>query len=64
VGITTPDIAGLTSPELLSDRHDVAAFASGEPTLDDWLRRRARANQMSGASRTYVLARAERVIGY
>jgi GNAT superfamily N-acetyltransferase len=63
-GIGDPGIAALAPPELLADRHDPSVFASGEPTLDDWLRRRARANQLSGASRTYVLAQAERVIGY
>ena len=39
-------------------------FACGTPTLDDWLKRRARANQISGASRTYVAAEAGRVMGY
>jgi GNAT superfamily N-acetyltransferase len=58
------DIAGLAPPEPLAERHDLSAFASSEPTLDDWLRRRARANQASGASRTYVLARGEQVVGY
>ena len=63
-GIGDPEIAALAPPELLVDRHDLTVFASGEATLDDWLRRRARANQLSGASRTYVLAQAGRVIGY
>jgi GNAT superfamily N-acetyltransferase len=58
------DIAALAPPEPLAERHDLSVFASGEPTLDDWLRRRARANQASGASRTYVVARADQVIGY
>lgn len=58
------DIAALGPPELLEERHDLSAFACGEPTLDDWLRRRARANQLSGASRTYVCAHADRVVGY
>ncbi len=34
------------------------------PSLDDWLKRRARANQSSGASRTFVVAEDERVIAY
>lgn len=63
-GIGAADIAALASPKLLADRHDLSAFASGEPALDDWLRRRARANQLSGASRTYVLARTDQVVGY
>ena len=41
--------------EPLADDHDFGDFRSGEPSLDDWLRRRARANQVSGVSRTYVV---------
>src|SRR3989338_1924179 len=54
----------LLAPVPLADRHDVEAFASGAPTLDAWIRRKARANQASGASRTYVLCRGERVVGF
>lgn len=32
--------------------------------MDDWLKRRARTNQISGASRTYVVAEAGRVVAY
>lgn len=34
------------------------------PSLKDWLKRRAHANQISGASRTYVVAEAQRVVAY
>jgi predicted N-acetyltransferase YhbS len=51
-------------PEPLADHHEIQEFKSGEASLDDWLRRRARANQKSGASRTYVVCEQERVIGY
>lgn len=54
----------IVPPEPLAVGHDVAAFSCGEPSLDTWLRRRALANQQSGASRTYVLAEAGRVIAY
>jgi GNAT superfamily N-acetyltransferase len=54
----------LTRPEPLSDTHDLAEFDSGVASLDDWLRRRARANQASGASRSFVLADEKRVVGY
>ncbi len=54
----------LSPPEPLSDRHEIGEFNSGEASLDDWLRRRAAANQVSGASRTYVLCEERRVIGY
>jgi GNAT superfamily N-acetyltransferase len=32
--------------------------------LDYWLKRRARANQVSGASRTYVGCEGDRIVGY
>jgi len=58
------EISGLLPPEPLADHHDIGDFRSGEASLDDWLKRRARANQVSGASRTYVLCEEKRVIGY
>ena len=54
----------LSPPELLADRHTFEDFNSGQTSLDDWLKRRARANQASGASRIYVVRERERVIGY
>ena len=42
-------------PVPITKDHDVSGFACGEPSLDDWLRRRALANQVEGASRTYVI---------
>jgi GNAT superfamily N-acetyltransferase len=54
----------LSSPEPLGDDHQTDSFDSGEPVLDDWLRRRARANQASGASRTYVVCEGKRVAAY
>lgn len=54
----------LSAPELLTEKHDLSLFDSGYDTLDEWLRRRARANQVSGASRTYVACSGDRVVGY
>jgi GNAT superfamily N-acetyltransferase len=51
-------------PEKLSSVHDVSGFDSGEPALDDWLRRRAVQNEASGASRTYVVCVGRKVVGY
>ncbi len=51
-------------PEPLAPHHKIDRFESGEPSLDAWLGRRARANQISGASRTFVLCDDDRVIGY
>jgi GNAT superfamily N-acetyltransferase len=54
----------LSAPELLSDLHRGHDFASGVDALDIWLKRRALANQMSGASRTFVVCEAGSVVGY
>jgi ribosomal protein S18 acetylase RimI-like enzyme len=56
--------AGIKPPEKLAAGHDLAAFDSGEPALDEWLRRRALQNEASGASRTYVVCAGQRVAGY
>jgi len=40
--------------ELLGPDHLVGSFDCGKTALNDWLVRRALANQKSGASRTWV----------
>ncbi len=55
----------LDAPEPLGAAHSVAAFDCGEPALDEWLKRRALANQLSGASRTFVVTGPEGLVyGY
>lgn len=54
----------LVAPAPLTDHHEIADFRSGHASLDDWLKRRARANQASGASRTFVVGDGENVVGY
>lgn len=54
----------LSAPEPLDSHHQLGEFNSGVAALDDWLKRRAFANQASGASRTFVVGDAARVIGY
>ena len=58
----------VSKPSPFSEQHDCSAFDCGEPSLNDWLRRNALANQMSGASRTFVITGAEAaascVVGY
>lgn len=54
----------LTRAEPLAEIHELNDFFSGVSSLDDWLKRRARPNQISGASRTYVVADRHRVVGY
>ena len=58
------EVSRLLQPEPLADGHECNEFICGEASLDDWLKRRARANQVSGASRTYVVCQDKRVIGY
>ena len=52
------------APEILAVHHDAMNFDCGQPSLNDWLRRRALPNQTSGASRTYVACVGTQVIGY
>lgn len=55
----------LSAPQPLSADHLLDGFESGEASLDEWLKRRALANQMSGASRTFVVVDQDgRVYGY
>jgi GNAT superfamily N-acetyltransferase len=52
------------APEPLGAQHQFDGFSSGVTVLDDWLRRRALANQASGASRTFVVCEAGAVVGF
>ena len=55
----------LCAPQPLTAAHREDAFSCGEPVLDEWLKRRAMANQVSGATRTFVVAdQDKRVYGY
>ncbi len=55
----------LLAPQPLTAVHRVNDFACGEPSLDEWLKRRALNNQQSGASRTFVVVdEANQVLGY
>ncbi|MER8631142.1 GNAT family N-acetyltransferase [Mesorhizobium opportunistum] len=54
----------LSAPVPLADHHELGDFLSGIPSLDDWLKKRARTNQSDGASRTYVTCVGNRVVGY
>jgi GNAT superfamily N-acetyltransferase len=54
----------LRAPEPLTPDHELAEFDCGEPSLNTWLRRRAIANQLSGASRTFVACEGNQVAGY
>lgn len=52
------------APEHLTAEHDLTGFDCAVADLDSWLQRRALRNEASGASRTYVISAAGRVVGY
>lgn len=54
----------LRGPDPLERTHDTSAFACGEPMLDQWLVRRALPNQVTGASRTFVILLDSAVVAY
>jgi GNAT superfamily N-acetyltransferase len=55
----------LSAPQPLAAAHLLDTFGCGEAVLDEWLERRAMANQWSGASRTFVVADQDNLVyGY
>lgn len=54
----------LSAPQALAAHHGLAAFCCGEPSLDDWLKRRALRNQANSSSRTYVVCQGDDVVAY
>lgn len=53
------------APQPLLSTHICNGFANSEPELDAWLTRRAYANQLNGASRTFVVVDSQQaVVGY
>jgi GNAT superfamily N-acetyltransferase len=57
-------VSGYSSPRPISEGDDCATFDSGEPILDEYLRTRALANHVEGASRCFVTCRNGRVVGF
>jgi predicted N-acetyltransferase YhbS len=54
----------LSAPAPLAEHHELDEFSSGEAALDEWLKKRARANHAGGASRVFVTCEGNRVTGY
>lgn len=54
----------LTPPAPITADHELASFDSGEASLNEWLKKRAFKNHVSGASRCFVLCASADVIGY
>jgi GNAT superfamily N-acetyltransferase len=57
-------VSGYGAPRPISEADEVAGFDSGEPSLDEYLRGRALANHVVGASRCFVTCRDGRVVGF
>ena len=53
-----------TPPSPISADHILGGFECGEPSLNEWLKRRALKNHISGASRCFVICHGADVIGY
>ena len=53
-----------TAPEILNSKHLISDFSCGINSLDDWLKKRALANQVSGATRTFVICVDNKVVGF
>jgi predicted N-acetyltransferase YhbS len=54
----------ITAPAPITASHLTESFACGISVLDEWLRHRALKNEVSGASRTFVVCQDGQVIGY
>lgn len=54
----------ISRPAALNDSHEMADFDCGNNVLNEWLIKRALKNQRNNASRSFVIRKAQRVIGY
>jgi len=57
-------VGEITAPEPITTSHNIESFACGTPVLDEWLKRRALKNEVTGVSRTFVVCSDGQVIGY
>ena len=54
----------IAPPRLLEPEDDPGAFDCGVPVLNDWLKKRALPNHLTGASRSYVATTGRRIVAY
>lgn len=54
----------MKAPVTLTAAHDLAGFDCGNEVMNAWLRTRAMANQVEGATRTFVVCEGTEVRGY
>ena len=54
----------VAAPRLLEAEDDASQFDCGVAALNDWLRKRALVNHLSGASRSYVATAGRRIVAF
>lgn len=54
----------ISAPALLTADHDLSQFDCQHPSLTDWLKKRALANNQQRGSRTHVVCDGARVVGF
>ena len=54
----------ITAPEPITAAHILADFDCGTASLNDWLKRQALKNEISGASRTFGTCKDLQVVGF
>lgn len=54
----------LTAPAPIEPVHNTHSFNCGISSLDNWIRQQALKNEVSGASRTFVICCGKEVVGY
>lgn len=57
-------ILPLSKPEPITATQQLTDFDCSEPSLNDWLKKRALKNHASGASRCFVVCADSQVVGY
>jgi predicted N-acetyltransferase YhbS len=57
-------VTNWTQPAPLTDEHVLDAFDCGVSSLNEWLKKNARKNRVSGASRCFVICEKNVVVGY
>jgi GNAT superfamily N-acetyltransferase len=57
-------VSGYCLPRPITETDDVDTFDSSEPSLDDYLHRRALASHVQGGARCFVTCRESRVVGF
>jgi GNAT superfamily N-acetyltransferase len=62
--MTADDFGSRSRTEKLAEQHVLSDFDCGEVSLNDWLRKYSLKNQRLDSSRTYVLCRDGKVMGY